>query len=163
MILLQKIEVYTDGATSNNGTSKARGGWAYTFKDQYGIEHNGYGGRIGTTNNQMELTAAINGIYAARAICGETVSINIISDSAYLINCYEQKWYKNWLKNGWISSTKKPVANRDLWEKLIPFFEDSKYSFIKCAGHQGIEQNELVDKLAKRGAIEIKMDGDFNV
>ena len=163
MILLKTVEVYTDGATSGNGTSKARGGWAYMFQDENGVEYSDYGGKVGTTNNRMELVAAIRGIYAARAVYGEDVRIRVISDSAYLINCYEQKWYINWQNNGWVNSTKKPVANQDLWEELIPFFEDSRYEFVKCAGHMGIEQNEIVDKLAKRGAAEAEENPFHNV
>ena len=152
------IEVYTDGATSANGTSKARGGWAYMFLDLEGAVVSGYGGEAGTTNNRMELMAAIKGIEAARAFYGKTKRIHIISDSAYIINCYNEGWYKNWKNNGWVNSSKKPVANKDLWEILIPYFDDFDIMFIKCAGHQGIEQNELVDKLAKRGAVEAKKE-----
>ena len=116
------IDIYTDGATSGNGTSKARGGWAYIFYADGARAISEYGGEVGTTNNRMELTAAIKGIEAARALYGETQNLHVISDSAYLCNCYEQKWYRNWEFNGWVNSTKGPVANRDLWEKLIPYF-----------------------------------------
>lgn len=150
------IDVYTDGATSGNGTKNARGGWAYMFEELDGEVVCGYGGELDTTNNRMELIAALKGLEAARAVYGEETIIHIISDSAYLINCYEQKWYKNWKNNGWINSAKKPVANKDLWEKLIPYFEDYRYMFSKCAGHSGNKNNDLVDKLAKRGATEVK-------
>lgn len=149
------IEVYTDGATSANGTSKARGGWAYMFVDKDGTVYSSYGGEVGTTNNRMELLAAIKGIEAARALYGEHMRIHVISDSAYLINCYEQSWYKNWRMNGWINSSKKSVVNRDLWEKLIPYFDDFNILFIKCAGHSGNDNNDFVDRLAKKGAMEV--------
>ena len=150
------IEVYTDGATSANGTSKARGGWAYMFADKDGTTYSSYGGEVGTTNNRMELLAAIKGIEAARAIYGESVRIHIISDSAYLINCDNEGWYKNWRMNGWVNSSKKPVANKDLWERLIPYFDDFDILFIKCAGHSGNDNNDYVDRLAKKGAAEAK-------
>ncbi len=150
------IDIYTDGAASGNGTSKARGGWAYVFYADGARAISEYGGEVGTTNNRMELTAAIKGIEAARALYGETQDLHVISDSAYLINCYEQGWYRNWELNGWVNSAKGPVANRDLWEKLIPYFKDSHILFIKVKGHAGHEENELVDKLAKRGAVEVK-------
>ena len=149
------VNIYTDGAASGNGKENACGGWAYMFKD--GEETIcGYGGEIGTTNNRMELTAAIRGIEAARALYPEGTLINVISDSAYLINCYEQGWYKNWQRNGWVNSNKKPVLNRDLWEILIPYFYSLNYNFEKIKGHAGHEDNELVDKLAKRGAREVR-------
>ncbi len=152
------IDIYTDGATSGNGTSKARGGWAYIFYAEGARPISEYGGEIGTTNNRMELIAAIKGIEAARAIYGEKQDLHIISDSAYLCNCYEQKWYRNWELNGWVNSNKGPVANKDLWEKLIPYFRDSHILFIKVKGHAGNENNELVDKLAKKGAAEAKKE-----
>ena len=150
------IEVYTDGATSANGTSKARGGWAYMFTDKDGTVYSSYGGEVGTTNNRMELLAAIKGIEAARAIYGEHIRIHVISDSAYLVSCYNEGWYKNWRMNGWINSSKKPVANKDLWERLIPYFDDFDILFIKCAGHSGNDSNDYVDRLAKKGATEAK-------
>lgn len=152
------IEVYTDGATSANGTSKARGGWAYMFVDKDGTVYSSYGGEVGTTNNRMELLAAIRGIEAARALYGEHIRIHVISDSAYLINCYNEGWYKNWRMNGWVNSSKKPVANKDLWERLIPYFDDFDILFIKCAGHSGNDNNDFVDKLAKKGAAEAKKE-----
>lgn len=150
------IDVYTDGAASGNGTSKARGGWAFIYADEDGTEISSYGGERNTTNNRMELTAAIKAIEVTAALCVEDTRINIISDSAYLINCKDQGWYKNWVANGWINSSKKPVANKDLWEILIPYFDNENYIFSKCAGHSGVEYNEKVDKLAKKGAQEVK-------
>lgn len=150
------IDIYTDGATSGNGTKNARGGWAYVFYLDSGEQIKDYGGELNTTNNRMELTAVIKAIQAARAFCGEKIDLHIISDSAYIINSYEQRWYENWERNGWINSARKPVANRDLWEILIPYFRDSHNLFIKIKGHSGHEENELVDKLAKRGAVEAK-------
>jgi len=150
------IDIYTDGATSGNGSANARGGWAYVFYAEGARTVSAYGGEIGTTNNRMELMAAIKGIEAARALYGAKQHLHIITDSAYLCNCYEQKWYKNWERNGWYTSAKKPVLNRDLWEQLIPYFKDSHNLFIKVKGHAGNENNELVDKLAKKGAAEAK-------
>lgn len=152
------IDIYTDGATSGNGTKDARGGWAYVFYLDGGEQIKDYGGELNTTNNRMELTAVIKAIQAARALCGEKIDLHIISDSAYIINSYEQRWYENWERNGWINSARKPVANRDLWEVLIPYFRDTHNLFIKIKGHSGHEENELVDKLAKRGAAEVKKE-----
>lgn len=149
-----KVTIYTDGAASGNGTENARGGWAYMICADGGDTIKNYGGEVKTTNNRMEMMAAIKGLDAARALYGKEVEIEVISDSAYLINCYMQKWYCGWERNGWINSNKKPVLNRDLWEILLPYFKDSKIKFSKVKGHAGHIENEEVDKLAKRGAME---------
>lgn len=73
----------------------------------------------------------------------------IYSDSAYIINCITQKWYKKWQTNGWRNSKKEPVANRELWERLIPYFENPRFSFEKVKGHSGEKDwNDYVDRLA---------------
>jgi ribonuclease HI len=74
--------------------------------------------------------------------------IVVYSDSAYVINCYKQKWYKKWQVNGWINSKKQPVANKELWEQLIPYFENPFFSFEKVAGHADNKYNNLVDEMA---------------
>ena len=76
-------------------------------------------------------------------------SCEVYSDSAYCINCYEQKWYVKWIKNNWINSKGQKVANIDLWEKLIPFFEDADFIFKKVKGHSGLEGNERADAIAR--------------
>ena len=77
----------------------------------------------------------------------------VYSDSAYCINCYNQNWFRAWQQNGWKNSKKEPVANKELWEELIEFFDDVRFKFNKVKGHNGkIDENskwnEFVDKLA---------------
>ena len=141
-------EIYTDGATSGNGKTDAPGGWAYVIlKDGYLVSQNS-GGEKGTTNQRMELTAALKACEEIEAMDG-FATVKLYSDSAYLINCYKQNWWKNWRANGWRNSKKEPVANQDLWEKLIRYFMMTpSYDFIKVKGHAGNEYNEMVDKLA---------------
>ena len=141
-------EIYTDGATSGNGRADAPGGWAYVIlKDGYLVSQNS-GGEKGTTNQRMELTAALKACEEIEAMDG-FATVKLYSDSAYLINCYKQNWWKNWRANGWRNSKKEPVANQDLWEKLIRYFMMTpSYDFIKVKGHAGNEYNEMVDKLA---------------
>lgn len=140
---------YTDGATSNNGYDGARGGWAFIIVDEYSsrIIHEESGYIENATNNICELTAIIKAVkFLSRHYFYER---NVIySDSAYCINCYKQKWYKKWIQNGWINSQKKPVANKELWELLIPFFESPFYSFEKVIGHSTNYWNIHVDNLA---------------
>lgn len=140
------IRIYTDGATSNNGAANAPGGWAYAVIDEEdNLRYSSNGFINDATNNICELMAIINACYAAEAI---NEQITIYSDSAYIINCYKDKWYKKWLVNGWKNSKKEPVANKELWEQLIPYFENEKYNFIKVKGHATDKWNILVDKLA---------------
>ena len=146
-------EVYTDGATSKNGTKDAPGGWAYVIIKEGKIIKSDSGGEKGTTNQRMELTAALRACEVIEEI-DSFATVKIYSDSAYLINCYKQNWWKNWRCNGWKNSKKEPVANQDLWEGIIPFFMRAPgYDFIKVKGHAGNETvhsywNDYVDKMA---------------
>lgn len=143
-------EVYTDGAVSGNGKDNAPGGWAYVIlKDGRFVSQNS-GAERGTTNQRMELTAALKACEEIEATDG-FATVKLYSDSAYLIRCFKEHWWKNWRANGWKNSKKEPVANQDLWEKLIYFFMKAPgYDFIKVKGHAGHEYNEMVDKMAVR-------------
>lgn len=150
------MKIYTDGATSNNGQKDAAGGWAYVIiDDEDKIVLEGSGHITNATNNICELMAVWNACFNAQFIPGRHT---IYSDSAYCINCYKQKWYKKWKNNGWITSAKKPVANRDIWERLIPFFECKEgFDFQYVKGHDINKWNNYVDKKA----VEAK-EGDKN-
>lgn len=152
------IEVYTDGSCSGNGHSNSYGGGAYIIVINGQIFYKENFGTPNTTNQQMELEAAARACeYLERAYFLD--DIVIYSDSAYLINCYNQNWWMNWSKNGWKNSKKEPVANRDLWERLIPFFKLKGFNFKKVKGHAGVELNELVDKMAVEGTTMSKKIG----
>ena len=153
------FEVYTDGATSGNGKANAPGGWAYVILKDGSLIAENSGGEVGTTNQRMELTAALNACREVEKM-DAFAQVRIYSDSAYLINCWKQNWWRAWLANGWKNSKKQPVANEDLWTGLIPFFQKvpNGYDFVKVAGHQGVVWNEYVDKLAVR-AKESVMNG----
>ena len=143
-------EIYTDGATSGNGKADAPGGWAYIILEDGEIIAHESGGAVGTTNQRMELIAALKACEEVDQI-DPFATVKLYSDSAYLINCYKQNWWKAWRCNGWRNSKKQPVANQDLWEKLIFFFMKSPgYDFIKVKGHAGNLYNEMVDELAVR-------------
>ena len=141
-------EIYCDGAVSGNGKDNAPGGWAYVIlKDGHLISQNS-GGEIGTTNQRMELTAMLKACEELEAMDG-FATVKVYSDSAYCIRCFKENWWKNWRVNGWRNSKKEPVANQDLWEKLIFFFMKAPgYDFIKVRGNQGVRWNEEVDKMA---------------
>lgn len=149
------LEIYTDGSTRNNGRKNSEGGWAYVIVNNGELESYDSGMATSTTNQKMELTAAIK---ACEFICPDinnpsSILDNVIiySDSAYLINCYNLNWWGKWELNGWINSKKEPVANKKLWEKLIPYFKNNIFHFLKVQGHSGIKYNEMADRLAKGG------------
>ena len=147
-------EVYTDGATSKNGAKDAPGGWAYIILKDGEVIVADSGGERGTTNQRMELTAALRACETIEKLDG-FATVKLYSDSAYLIRCFKEHWWKNWRSNGWKNSKKEPVANQDLWEKLIFFFMKAPgYDFIKVKGHAGNEYNEIVDKMAVRAKEE---------
>lgn len=141
------FNIYTDGACKGNGQIHSRGGWGYvilnTEDKNYFIENSG--NEINTTNNRMEMIAVIN---ALLNFSKKEEKINIYTDSAYIHNCIKQKWYYTWKNNGWINSKKEPVKNKDLWEQIIPYFDNDNITFIKVKGHNGDKWNEYVDKLA---------------
>ena len=135
------IVMYTDGACSGN---PGPGGWGVILIED-GRELELSGGENSTTNQRMELTAPLEGL---RSLAGRR-RVAIYSDSAYVINCFRDKWYVRWRKNGWINSQKKPVENRDLWEPLIALAERHDVTWHKVAGHSGHEMNDRADALAR--------------
>jgi len=147
-----EIIIYTDGACSGNQSRTNIGGWgAIIIAADEPKEI--YAGEVNTTNNRMELTACIE---ALKVVDGSDRPIKLHSDSAYIVNCFKQKWYVNWRRNGWKNASKKPVENRDLWEALLKLVESNSVEFIKVKGHAGIELNERADQLANLGMEEVK-------
>lgn len=138
----KQVVVYTDGACSGN---PGPGGWGAI------LQYNGHkkeisGGERKTTNQRMEIMAVAQALKALKEPCDVVVH----SDSAYVINCFKQKWYVNWRKNGWKNSKGEPVQNRDLWEDLLAEVERHSVAFEKVKGHAGVELNERCDELARQ-------------
>lgn len=139
----QLIDLYTDGACLGNGTLSARGGWAAVLDNgEKQLRLSGYGGQ--TTNQRMELQAAIGGL---QAIKKTDKSVHLHTDSNYLKKgCSE--WMKRWKANGWRTADGKPVKNVDLWELLDKQLQRLSVTFHWIRGHNGHPMNELADKLA---------------
>lgn len=152
--MLGNCKIYTDGSTRNNGGQKAYGGYAYAVIVNDTLRIANSEGCINTTNQRMELTAALEGLKKVKE--EDFSSITVYSDSAYLINCYQQSWWENWQKNGWLNSKKQPVANQDLWEQIIPFFKNKKINWEKVKGHATDKWNNYVDGLAQSASQRIK-------
>ena len=146
---IMPIQVWTDGACSGNpGPGGAAAVIRYTdntVKEVTFHEEN-------STNQRMEIQAIIIALSEIISTYHEGKNIDIYSDSAYVCNCINQKWYEKWFKNGWINSKKEPVANRELWESLFEKLdilgENHTITFIKVKGHSGNMLNERVDRLA---------------
>lgn len=147
-----KIEIYTDGAVSNNGYANATGGWAFVILENGNKIYEYSEKLVPATNNQCELRAIIEACkwlekYTLTSF--EEPEVVVYSDSAYCMNCYKQKWYIGWEANGWKNSKKEPVLNREYWEELLPYFKSSYIKFEKIKGHQNLNNwNDYVDKLA---------------
>ena len=140
-------KIYTDGATSDNGYEGAQGGWAWILLDEDDNIITKAAGHIdNATNNICELYAVIN----VCSLVSPDSEYTIYSDSAYIINCYKEKWYKKWQANGWVNSKKQPVANKELWEELIKYFDKPNFHFEKVKGHSTDEYNAIVDDMAVR-------------
>jgi ribonuclease HI len=141
---LPLIEIYTDGACSGN---PGPGGWAAIIIDG-DEEREISGGEPRTTNQRMELKAAIEALQALPA----PSRVKLYSDSAYLVNCFLQNWMARWQKNGWTNTKGKPVENQDLWRKLAELNAKHRVSWIKVKGHHDNLYNERCDALARRAA-----------
>ncbi|NLM69398.1 MAG: ribonuclease HI [Firmicutes bacterium] len=141
----QRIEVYTDGACTNN---PGPGGWGVViiYQDRIREVIEEYSGYVpNTTNQRMELTAAIEAL--KRLKTGSKV--NLYSDSAYLVNAFLQDWFSGWLKRGWKNAKNQPVSNRDLWEELLALAEKHEINWIKVKGHSDNHWNNRCDQLAR--------------
>ena len=156
-----KIIGYCDGSAFKNGKKGARASWGYSisYTDDGIVYEENEGALLEgevQTNQRAEMTAMIKLCQRATKLRNHAVlfSCEVYSDSAYCINCYEQKWYVKWIKNNWINSKGQKVANIDLWKKLIPFFEDNDFIFKKVKGHSGLEGNERADAIARSYNIE---------
>lgn len=150
---MNKISIYTDGSCKNNGKKDAVGGWAYSILLNGERKFEDTGAELDTTNNRMELMAVIKGLEKVTPLFhASNCKLEIFTDSAYIHNCYTNKWYENWQKNGWKNSKKEPVKNKELWEKLIPYFKNPDISFFKVKGHANDEMNNRVDYLAQSAA-----------
>ncbi|HWH13244.1 MAG TPA: ribonuclease H [Miltoncostaeaceae bacterium] len=143
------ITLITDGACSANGRDAARGGWAAILRDGHGGEAVLTGGEAPSTNNRMELLAAIEGLHAAPA----GSEVELVTDSTYLAHAIEKGWLASWQRRGWTTAAKQPVANRELWERMIrELARHRRVTPRLVRGHAGHDLNERADRLAQEAA-----------
>lgn len=152
------MTIYTDGACKYNnrqedGTAEGKGGWAFLILESepgydMKITKEDSGHKNGTTNQEMEITACAEALDAVEKAVGP---INLYSDSAYVINCLKDRWYDKWRENGWVNSKKKPVENRQAWERLISLVELYNVNFFHVKRNT-TKFIRMVDGMAKKAS-----------
>ena len=145
---MKHVDIYTDGACRGN---PGKGGWGAILV-YAGTERELSGGERSTTNNRMELTAAIEALSALKEKC----EVTLYSDSKYMIDAIEKKWVYSWKQKGWKKADKSPALNPDLWEKLLSLIEKHDVTFVWVKGHNGHAYNERCDTLATTYADSFK-------
>ena len=145
-----KVQIYTDGAARVNPDGPGGYGVVLHYIDQKGVLHERTlsAGYKRTTNNRMELMAAIAGLEALNRPC----EVELYSDSKYLTDAFNQGWIQNWVRNNWKRGKSGPVKNIDLWQRLLKAKQPHNVTFIWVRGHAGHPQNERCDQLATSAA-----------
>ncbi len=148
-----KVTIYTDGSARGNPDGPGGYGTILSYIDSKGENHlkELSGGYKKTTNNRMELMAAIVGLEALNRPC----EVTLYSDSQYLVNAFNEHWIEGWKKKNWKRGKNEPVKNVDLWKRLLTAMQSHQVTFCWVKGHNGHPQNERCDTLATAAA-----DGD---
>ena len=139
---MKQVIIYTDGACRGN---PGPGGWGALIRFD-SVEKEIFGGQANTTNNQMELSAAIEGL----SILTEPCNVELLTDSKYVMDGITQ-WIQNWKKNNWRTAAKKDVKNKELWQKLDQLITEHQVQWHWVKGHSGDAGNEAADLLANKG------------
>ncbi len=136
----KRVTAYTDGSCD---TASGRGGWAYllTYNGQRKVDS---GFESGTTNNRMELTAAVRALEALKEPC----TVTLVTDSEYLKRAFTDGWLDRWQRNGWRTASRASVKNQDLWQRLLELTAEHEVDWSWIRGHAGHPENEEVDRLA---------------
>ena len=145
------VTIYTDGSARGNPDGPGGYGVILHYTDKNGVLHESTrsAGYKKTTNNRMELMGVIVGLESLNYPC----EVNVVSDSKYVTDAFNQHWIENWQKNNWRKSDKKPVLNVDLWKRLLEAKEKHIVTFTWVKGHEGHEENERCDKMAVAAAL----------
>ncbi|ACV27340.1 ribonuclease HI [Kangiella koreensis] len=143
---MKKIEIYTDGACKGN---PGPGGWGALLRYNKHEKHL-FGGELNTTNNRMELMAAIEALKALKDKC----QVDLTTDSVYVKNGINQ-WLENWKAKGWKTANRKPVKNQDLWQQLDQQVARHNVTWHWVKGHSGHPENDIADELANKGVEKV--------
>lgn len=146
-----KVTIYTDGSARGNPDGPGGYGVILQYIDSKGVLHESVRsqGYKKTTNNRMELMGVIAGLESLNKPC----DVEIVSDSKYVTDAFNQKWIDNWLKNNWRKADKKPVLNVDLWKRLLEAKSNHNVTFTWVKGHEGHPENERCDEMAVNAAL----------
>lgn len=136
----KQVEIFTDGSCD---TTTRRGGWAFLMRYK-GVTRVASGFESDTTNNRMELTAAVEALSALHEPC----QVRLVTDSQYVKKAFTDNWLDKWQRNGWRTSSRTPVKNQDLWQKLLELTDVHDVTWAWTRGHAGHAENERVDQLA---------------
>jgi ribonuclease HI len=142
--MMTEVEIHTDGACLGN---PGPGGWAAVLRSGKHTKEI-TGGEPHSTNQRMELTAALKALQALKWPC----KVRLHSDSAYLVNAFRQGWLRKWQRNGWRTASGSAVENQDLWEALLEEAEKHDITWVKVRGHADDELNNRCDVLARQAA-----------
>lgn len=150
MTNLPDIELYTDGSARGNPDGPGGYGFVLRFVDSKGVLHEKEGsqGYVKTTNNRMELMAAIAGLECLTKPC----RVSLYSDSQYLVKAFNEHWIDSWIQKGWKRGKKEPVKNTDLWKRLLNAADGHEITYIWVKGHADNPLNERCDRLATGAA-----------
>lgn len=140
------VRIYADGACAGNQNDENYGGFGAILEFN-GVQKEIFGGERNTTNNRMELSAVIRALSLLKR---KNLTVHIFSDSAYLINCFRQRWYESWQKNGWKNSKKQDVENKALWSELLELESVQLCTFYKIKGHLNLDAQSAEFKAAHK-------------
>jgi ribonuclease HI len=134
------VRIFTDGSCD---TASGAGGWGYLLEHR-GVRKEASGAEANTTNNRMELTAAVRALEALKEPC----RVELITDSQYLKKAFTEGWLEKWQRNGWRTAGNQAVKNQDLWQRLLELAHTHELRWVWTRGHAGHEENERVDAMA---------------
>ena len=156
---MEKVYIFCDGGCRGNQFENNIGGFGAVIQYENHVEEL-CGTKVNTTNNIMELTACI---MALKYLPKRPLLVEVIMDSQYVVSGIN-KWILNWMENGWYTSQKKPVENKELWEELLSLiFLIKNIKFIKCKGHSNVVENNRADYLVNRAMNELVSRNDYMV
>lgn len=148
---MRQLDFYTDGAFSSKSQM---GGWAAICLEDGMIIDEKTGYEPYSTNNRMELTALLSALENADTIESTNTKVTIYTDSAYVANAFNDRWYAKWMKNGWKTADKQDVKNQDLWLRLVALYiklkDKLQLEIVKVPAHKNNEWNNYVDLLAQK-------------
>lgn len=149
----ETVEIFTDGACSGN---PGPGGWGVVLRAEGGMEKELSGGEVETTNNRMELTAAIEALEALKRSC----LVDLYTDSTYLRDGMSN-WIASWKKNAWRTASNQPVKNLDLWQRLDELAQKHQVTWHWVKSHAGHPENERADLLARNAIVQLMMKAEI--